>query len=119
LTGRSRYFAGLCIACLGACAAVDWIYFPATTVFPDEQRYVASALRLAQTGEFWAAGDRAWEMPGTALFYAAIIRAFGAVHLVPVARAAQSGLLVVQALLVGWTAWRVFFVTNGRRRSPP
>jgi 4-amino-4-deoxy-L-arabinose transferase-like glycosyltransferase len=108
LIWRSQYLAGLCVACLCACAAVDWIYFPATTIFPDEQRYVASALRLAQTGEFWAAGDRAWEMPSTALFYAAIIRAFGAAHLVPVASAAQSLLLVIQALLVGWTAWRVF-----------
>jgi len=108
LIRRSRYLVGLCVACLCACAAVDWFYFPATTVFPDEQRYVASALRLAQTGEFWVAGDRAWEMPGTALFYAAIIRAFGAAHLVPVARAAQSVLLIVQALLVGWTTWRVF-----------
>jgi len=108
LIWRSRYLAGLCVACLCACAAVDWIYFPATTIFHDEQRYVASALRLAQTSEFWVAGDRAWEMPGTALFYAAIIRAFGEAHLVPVARAAQSALLVIQALLVGWTAWRVF-----------
>jgi hypothetical protein len=65
-------------------------------------------LRLAQTGEFWVAGDRAWEMPGNALFYAAIVRAFGAVHLIQVARTAQSVLLVLQALLVGWTAWRAF-----------
>src|SRR5450756_2296996 len=51
LIRRSRYLVGLCVACLCACAAVDWFYFLATTVFPDEQRYVASALRLAQTGE--------------------------------------------------------------------
>jgi hypothetical protein len=90
LTRSSRYLPGLCIACLCACAAVDWIYFPATTVFPDEQRYVASALRLAQTGEFWVAGDRAWEMPGTALFYAAVVRAFGAVHLISNSPAASA-----------------------------
>lgn len=108
MTWRFSHIACLCVACLIACAAVDWIYLPATAVFPDEQRFIESASRLVQSGEFWATGDRAFEMPGTALFYAAIIRVAGIAQLVPVARAAQAVLLAVQAILVGSIAWRIF-----------
>lgn len=108
LSWHFGHMACLCIACLITCAAINWIYFPAVTIFPDEERFVASALVLARTGEFWAAGDRAYEMPGTALFYAAIIKMFGFGHLIPVARIAQSILLTAQALLIGSIAWRIF-----------
>ena len=91
------------------CVALDLFYFPATTTFPDEQRFLASAARLVETGGFWVGGDRAWEMPGTALFYApfvALAPSPGAAIL-PI-RLAQAALLIVQAILIGVTARRIF-----------
>lgn len=111
---NSRYFYRVLpyLACLLACSIVNLFYFPPTTIFPDEQRYFASAVRLAASGEFWVGGDRAWEMPGTAAFYALAIRLFGAdMAIVPI-RFAQSILLAVQCGLIAFIARRIFGKTT-------
>jgi hypothetical protein len=96
------------LTCFLACAVVDLLYFPPTTIFPDEQRFLASAIRLAASGEFWVGGDRAWEMPGTALFFASAVRLFGAHAAVIPIRFAQAILLVIQCGLIALTARRIF-----------
>ncbi len=92
---------------LVACVLVDFGYFPNTTIFPDERRFLASAVHLAATGEFAAGGAHAFEMPGTALFIAPFVRLFGSepVHAV---RLAQAVLLLAQSALLGLIAWRLF-----------
>ncbi len=94
------------LACLVACAIVNFFYFPHAVIFPDEQRFMASAVKLAATGEFWIGDDRAWDMPGTALFFAPMVRLFGP-YVMPI-RFAQSLLLVVQSGLIALTAQRIF-----------
>jgi hypothetical protein len=65
------------LVCFLACVVVDLFYLPPTTIFPDEHRFLAEAARLAATGQFWVNNDRAWEMPGTALFFAPAVWLFG------------------------------------------
>lgn len=96
------------LACLLACSAINIFYFPNATIFPDEGRILASALHLTTTGEFWVGPDRAWEMPGTALFFAAIIKLSGAQSAVLAIRCAQAILLTIQCGLVSSIAWRLF-----------
>jgi len=109
---RLLYLALPWLACLVACTIINLYYFPHTTIFPDEQRFLASAIRLASTGEFWVGTDRAWEMPGTALFFTPAVWLFGAdVAVVPI-RFAQSILLVIQSTLIAFTARRIFGKTT-------
>ena len=108
MRANSRYLILLWLACLLACTTINLFYFPHATIFPDEQRFVASAIRLAATGEFWVGRDRAWEMPGTAIFFAPAVKLFGAEAAVLPIRIAQSILLVVQSALIGLTAQRLF-----------
>jgi 4-amino-4-deoxy-L-arabinose transferase-like glycosyltransferase len=96
------------LACLLACAIINLFYFPPTLVFPDEQRFLASAIRLAATGEFWVGSDRAWEMPGTALFFTPAVWLFGPHAAIVPLRFAQSILVAVQCALVAFTARRIF-----------
>jgi len=103
-----RYLILLWLACLVACSIINLFYFPHATIFPDEQRFLASAARLAATGEFWVGYDRAWEMPGTAAFFAPVVWLFGANGAVLPIRIAQAFLLVVQSALIAFTALRIF-----------
>lgn len=105
---KGRHLVPLWLACLVACAIVNLFYFPPTIILPDEQRFVASALRLATSGEFWVSGDRAWEMPGTALSFAPAMRLFGAQGAILPIRFLQSLLLVAQSALIAATARRIF-----------
>jgi 4-amino-4-deoxy-L-arabinose transferase-like glycosyltransferase len=95
-------------ACFLACAIIDLFYFPAATALPDEQRFLASAMRLAASGEFWVGSDRAWEMPGTALFFAPAVWAFGAHGAVIAIRIAQAALVVIQCGLIASVTRRIF-----------
>lgn len=108
MTSRFSYRVLPYIACLLACVAVDLFYFPRTLVFPDEQRFLASAIRLAASGEFWVGSDRAWEMPGTALFFAPTVWLFGPQAAIIPIRFAQAFLVVVQCALIAFTAQRLF-----------
>lgn len=92
------------LACLVASAAVDLAYFPPHTVFPDEQRFLSSAIRLATDGQFWVGADRAWEMPGAALFFAPFVRLFGADGVIIPIRLCQALLLAAQCALVAFIA---------------
>jgi 4-amino-4-deoxy-L-arabinose transferase-like glycosyltransferase len=105
---RSSYRVLPYLTCFLACAAVDLFYFPHTTVFPDEQRILGSAIRLASSGEFWVGADRAWEMPGAALFFAPAVRLFGPHAAVVPIRFAQAMLLVVQCALIASITHRIF-----------
>ena len=109
---RTIYLVCVALGCLVAGLSIDFLYFPHSTVFPDEQRFLASAIRLAQTGEFWVGADRAWDMPGTAMFFAVGAHVFGPEAAVPAIRVAQSLLVVLQSALIGLTARRL----SGDRR---
>lgn len=100
------------LACLVACVAVDLIYFPRELTFPDEHRFLESATRLVATGEFWSSGARAWEMPGTALFFAPPVWLFGPHDAIIPIRLAQGVLVVVQCGLTGLIARRLFHNTT-------
>ena len=94
--------------CLAVCALIDLFYFPRALTFADEQRYLSSAVRLAASGEFWVGADRAWEMPGPAIFFAGFVRLFGETGaLIPI-RLAQAFLIAIQCGLVGFIARRLF-----------
>lgn len=108
MISRSFYQKLPYFACFLVCVAIDLYYFPATTVFPDEQRFLGSAARLAASGEFWVGADRAWEMPGTALFYAPAVWAFGTQGAIIAIRIAQAVLLVIQCALIASIARRLF-----------
>lgn len=88
------------LVCLVAAAAIDLTYFPPHTVFPDEQRFLGSAARLAASGEFWVGADRAWEMPGTALFFAPFVSLFGVNGAIIPIRLFQALLLAAQCAMV-------------------
>lgn len=104
----------LAVWCLSllACWAVDFRFFPCTTLFPDESRFIASATRWAATGEFWVGRDRAWEMPLTATVFGMFYRLCPS-ELPPLLaiRCFQSFLLVVQSWLLFSIASRLFAQT--------
>jgi len=95
------------LVCLIACTAVNLLYFPRHPIFPDEQRFLASAAKLAASGKFWVGSDRAWEMPGTALFFAPSVWLFGPINAVIPIRLLQSLLLACQTGLVALIAQRI------------
>lgn len=96
------------LACLLAGVSVDLFYYPQTTVFPDEQRIFASAVRLAESGAFWVGADRAWEMPGTAIFFTPAVWLFGAQDAILPIRLMQAVLVVIQCGLIAAIARRLF-----------
>jgi 4-amino-4-deoxy-L-arabinose transferase-like glycosyltransferase len=108
MTSQSVFRALPFLACLIACSIINLFYFPPTPIFPDEHRFLASAARLAMTGEFWVGADRAWEMPGTALFFAPAVWLFGPDAAVVPIRIAQSILLIAQSALAATIARRIF-----------
>jgi 4-amino-4-deoxy-L-arabinose transferase-like glycosyltransferase len=108
MTSRSVYRALPYLACLIACTIINLFYFPPAPIFPDEHRYIAPAAKLVATGEFWVGSDRAWEMPGTALFFAPAVWLFGTNGAVIPIRIAQSILLIAQSALVATIARRIF-----------
>lgn len=93
--------------CAGA--ALDIFYFPRELQFPDERRLLASAFGVVERGIFSAGGDRAWEMPGAALFFSIFVLPFKTPEaaILPI-RLAQAWLLALQVFLVGMLAWRLF-----------
>ena len=108
MTPRFVYRALPLLACFIACTIINLYYFPPTTIFPDETRFLGSAARLIASGEFWAGAGRAWEMPGTALFFTPAVWLFGADDAVIPIRVMQSILLIAQAILAGSIARRLF-----------
>jgi hypothetical protein len=87
---------------------VDLFYFPPHLTFADEHRFLASAARLIASGQFWSHGSRAWEMPGTALFFAPAVWLFGPDEAVIAIRITQVAFLLVQCGLIGLIARRLF-----------
>jgi 4-amino-4-deoxy-L-arabinose transferase-like glycosyltransferase len=96
------------VVSLLVCIGIDTVYFPHSAVFPgDEMRFLNTARTLISTGSLNVGGDRAFEMPGTALFFVPFVYTFGDQALVPI-RIAQGLLLGIQALLIGSIAKDLF-----------
>lgn len=90
--------------------AVNYLYFPLHTVFPDEERFVQRAIDFSQTGVFGNGGlPTAWEMPFTSIFYAIFYYFLGSeqVFLV-VMRFIQSLLLLLQGYLLYKISIKIF-----------
>ncbi len=87
------------------CGWVNFTYFPPSPVFPDENRYLASASDWLRNGEFISNHGRAWEMPLTSLFFAALqlLKGDGHMRSIHIIREAQSVLLLIQS----WLVWRI------------
>jgi len=97
------------LGCLVLCLVVDFFYFPNNTTFPDEQRFLASASGLVQTGQFRVGGgDRAWDMPGPAMFFAVPVYWFGSERAVTAIRVVQALLVALQSAMIFTIAVRVF-----------
>jgi 4-amino-4-deoxy-L-arabinose transferase-like glycosyltransferase len=93
---------------LTASLIIDIWFFPGRTVFPDEQRFLSAAVRLAEDGQYWVLASRAWEMPGTALFYTPWVWLFGKTGAIIPVRFVQALLLIAQSALAAVIAWRIF-----------
>ena len=108
MTLRRAYRTLPYFACALACLIVDLLYFPPRLIFPDESRFLRSAAHLVATGQFSSGGGRAWEMPGTAFFFAPAVWLFGPHDAIISIRLAQAALLVIQCGLIGLIARRLF-----------
>ena len=94
---------------LVVCLTLDLWLFPAGTSLPDEKRFLASAADLAASGEFWVGKMRAWEMPGTEIFFAPFLKLFpGKTAALMAIRMAQAILVALQSMLIGSLAMRLF-----------
>ncbi len=94
---------------LAVCLTLDLWMFPAGTSLPDEKRFLASAADLAATGEFFVGKMRAWEMPGTEIFFALFLKVFpGKTAALMAIRVAQAILVAMQSILIGSLAMRLF-----------
>ena len=88
---------------------INFFYFPLETTFADESRFIASAITLAQTGEFWVSDNRAFEMPLTAILYAFFYAIVGdKENLIIVVRIFQSLCLILQAFICYKLSLRIF-----------
>jgi len=91
------------------CLTLDLWLFPAGTSLPDEKRFLASAADIAASGEFWVGRMRAWEMPGTEIFFALFLKLFpGKSAALLAIRIAQAILVALQSILIGALAMRLF-----------
>jgi 4-amino-4-deoxy-L-arabinose transferase-like glycosyltransferase len=104
----------ICLSCILLCLVIDIFYFPSGLTFGDERRFYASAFDLARMGYFSVEGARAWEMPGTAVFFSSAFAIAAPEHVIVVVRVAQALLLVCEVLLVGSIARDAF---NDRRAA--
>ena len=108
MTSQFVYRALPFLACLIACTVVNLYYFPPTLTFNDEHRFLSSAAELVAGGGFRVGADRAFEMPGTALFFTPAVWLFGPEGAVIPIRMIQSILLIAQAALAASIARRLF-----------
>jgi hypothetical protein len=104
-----RVLVFIAIASFAACAIVDLTYFSRFTSFisADEARLINSGKSLLATGAFRVGTDKAYEMPGTATFFAAIMWLFPA-HPVTAIRIFQGFLVGLQSFFVGALAYTLF-----------
>jgi hypothetical protein len=103
----------IAVASFAACAVVDLTYFAHQTgiISLDEERLVGSAKTLIATGSFRVEGDIAFEMPGTAVFFAAVLWLFPA-HPLAAVRLAQALLVALQSVMVGGLAFVLFRIAG-------
>jgi len=104
---RWKLFSGVLF--LGICVVLNVFFFPAALRFPDETRFVKEAQSLVETGEFRKDGARAWEMPLSAILYAAVLKIFpDEAQFIPAIRMLQSLLLLGAAAAISRLTWRLF-----------
>jgi len=89
---------------------INFYYFSTTSViFGDERRFIAEAIKLSETGEFWKSTFRAWEMPMTAIIYSLFYGIFETKEsLIIFVRVFQSSLLILQAYILYCISLKLF-----------
>jgi 4-amino-4-deoxy-L-arabinose transferase-like glycosyltransferase len=99
----------IALASFAVCALADLTYFAARTdlISEDERRFLDSAQHLLATGTFRVGALKAFEMPGTAAFFAALTWAFPA-HALLAIRLAQGALVALQSVFVGALSFALF-----------
>lgn len=110
MTIKNRYIYMVFAVAFVIYQAVNYLYFPLHTVFPDEQRFVQRAIDFSQTGVFAHSGlPTAWEMPFTSIFYALFYRFLDSEQmLLIVMRFIQSLLLLLQGYLIYKISLKIF-----------
>jgi len=103
---RSNLIA-IAAASFAVCVAIDLFYFGNSTMSADEDRFLRSASQLLAQGQFRVGNDVAWEMPGTAIFFAAVTSLLPMSALTAI-RIANAALVSLQSILLGLLAARVF-----------
>ena len=94
-------------ASLAVCVFLDLVYFGNSTISGDEDRFLRSAAQLLAHSQFRVGNDVAWEMPGTAIFFAAII-SLGQMSPLTAVRIVNALLVSLQSILLGLLAARIF-----------
>lgn len=106
---EKKYFIYISLIAFIFYCAVNFIYFPLNTIFSDEIRFIAEAVKLVETGEFWTGNSRSWEMPFTAMTYSIFYFIFQSEDLLIISvRVFQSLLLIFQALLLYKISVKIF-----------
>jgi 4-amino-4-deoxy-L-arabinose transferase-like glycosyltransferase len=94
-------------ASFAACVLADVLYFSDAPLIADDARFLRSAAGLLADGRFRVGNDVAWEMPGTAIFFAAV-SAPGLASPLASIRIANAALVATQSFLLGLLAARIF-----------
>jgi hypothetical protein len=99
----------IALASFAVCALVDLTYFAPRTelISEDERRFLDSAQQLLATGTFRVGTVKAFEMPGTAAFFAGLSWMFPA-HALLAIRLAQGALVALQSVFVGTLSFQLF-----------
>jgi 4-amino-4-deoxy-L-arabinose transferase-like glycosyltransferase len=101
LSRSARYLIGIAGCALLVYTIYNFVHLPPHRTMPDENRFINTAIELAESGEFWVRGKRAWEMPGLAILYSLLYKTVGSkVGLIAVARTLQSLVLIFTAVLL-------------------
>ena len=97
----------IALASFVVCVSLDFFYFSNSTLSGDEERFLRSATILLQEGHFRVGNDVAWEMPGTAMLFAAVDWLNLAPPLTAI-RMMNATLVSLQSVLLGLLAARIF-----------
>ena len=102
-----KALAAIAFTSFAVCVSLDLFFFGPTPTFPDEGRFLAAATGLVNNLQFRVGRAVAWEMPGTALFFAPLRLAFPD-HALSAIRIAQASLVATQSAMIGTLAALLF-----------
>ena len=109
MTIEKKHFIYVSLVAFIFYCGVNFMYFPIEIVFGDEGRFIRETVKLYETGEFWKADDRAWEMPLTAIIYSVFYSIFQTQEgLIISVRIFQSLLLILQGFLLYKISIKIF-----------